>query len=85
MSERCETSYDGSGNPLRSVGTVQDITEQKQDRQNIELLGFAFNNTSGDVFICEENNLNFKYVNNQACRSLGYSRELLCKAPIASG
>ncbi|MFZ5766545.1 MAG: PAS domain S-box protein [Thermodesulfobacteriota bacterium] len=27
--ERCETCYDAEGNPLRSLGTVQDITESK--------------------------------------------------------
>ncbi len=29
VNERCETFYDAVGKPLRSVGTVQDITEQK--------------------------------------------------------
>lgn len=28
--ERCETLYDAGGNPLRSLGTVQDITERVQ-------------------------------------------------------
>ena len=28
--ERCETIYDGAGRPLRSLGTVQDVTELKQ-------------------------------------------------------
>ena len=31
VNERCETSYDDSGKPLRSLGAVQDITERKQD------------------------------------------------------
>jgi len=29
VNERCETSFDDDGNPLISIGTVQDITEQK--------------------------------------------------------
>jgi len=29
VNERCETFYDDAGKPLRSVGTVQDITEHK--------------------------------------------------------
>ncbi len=29
VNERCETTYDAVGKPLRSIGTVQDITEQK--------------------------------------------------------
>ncbi|MBI3779366.1 MAG: EAL domain-containing protein [Gammaproteobacteria bacterium] len=28
--ERCNTSYDAAGRPLRSLGTVQDITERRQ-------------------------------------------------------
>lgn len=31
--ERCETFYGPDGRPLRSVGTVQDVTEQKQAEQ----------------------------------------------------
>lgn len=30
--ERCETVYDSGGNPLRSVGTVQDISDRKRLR-----------------------------------------------------
>lgn len=41
VNERCENYYDDRGNPVRSVGTVQDITEQQQlkllDRQFIQL------------------------------------------------
>lgn len=29
VQERCETHYDGEGNPIRSIGTVLDITERK--------------------------------------------------------
>lgn len=29
VNERCETFYDPSGRPLRSIGTVQDVTERK--------------------------------------------------------
>jgi diguanylate cyclase (GGDEF)-like protein/PAS domain S-box-containing protein len=42
VNERCETFYDDQGNPTRSIGTVQDITTQKQlelklDEQIIQL------------------------------------------------
>ena len=30
VQEQCQTEFDGTGNPLRSVGTVQDVTEQVQ-------------------------------------------------------
>ena len=37
--ERCETQFDASGRPLRSVGTVQDISEQElaeEERRRLE-------------------------------------------------
>ncbi len=33
VNERCETFYDEAGTPVRSVGTVQDITERKRVEQ----------------------------------------------------
>lgn len=33
--ERCETFYDKSGKPLRSAGTVQDITERKKAEESL--------------------------------------------------
>ena len=31
--ERCQTLYDAGGRPIRSIGTVQDITDQQQTEQ----------------------------------------------------
>lgn len=39
VNERCETHYDADGNPVRSIGTVQDITERvlaEQEHQKLE-------------------------------------------------
>ena len=33
--EQCETSYDEDGHPIRSLGSVQDITEQKQAEETL--------------------------------------------------
>ena len=38
IEERGKTIYDGSGNPLRSIGTVQDITERKVFEKQIEFM-----------------------------------------------
>lgn len=52
--EQCETTFNDSGQPLRSIGTVQDVTERKQaeqvlqqktrelERSNAELEQFAY-------------------------------------------
>lgn len=34
--ERCQTSFDAQGAPIRSVGTIQDISEQQETQQRIE-------------------------------------------------
>ncbi len=36
VQERCETFYDPEGKPLRSLGTVQDITERKQAEDEMQ-------------------------------------------------
>ncbi len=39
--ERGESHYDASGHALRSIGTVQDITEQKQAEERLRLMDYA--------------------------------------------
>ncbi len=36
VNEKCETFYDDNGKPIRSIGTVQDITERKQAEEELE-------------------------------------------------
>lgn len=38
VEERCETFYDDEGRPIRSIGTVQDITARKETEAKIEWL-----------------------------------------------
>ncbi|MBU0622326.1 MAG: PAS domain S-box protein [Gammaproteobacteria bacterium] len=38
VNEKCETYYDADGKPLRSVGTVHDITERKLDEEALRRL-----------------------------------------------
>ena len=37
---RCETQYDAAGHPLRSVGTLQDVTDRKEAEAEIHSLAF---------------------------------------------
>ena len=36
VNELCRTEYDKAGNPLRSIGTVQDITELRQAQDDLQ-------------------------------------------------
>ncbi len=36
VEERCETEYDGAGLPLRSLGTVLDVTRQRQAERDVQ-------------------------------------------------
>lgn len=74
--ERCETAYDPTGKPLRSCGTVQDITESKQAAERLALLNFALDHVHEAVYLIDEH-ARFLYVNQEACRVLGYRRNEL--------
>ena len=74
--ERAEIHFDAAGNALTGVGTAQDITERKQAEQSIALLSFALNSVSEAAFLIDEN-ARFHYVNEEACRILGYTRDEL--------
>ena len=60
------------------VGIGRDITERKQVEQNLLMFEFSIDQASDAVFwiTCDAG---FSYVNEQACRSLGYAREELMR------
>jgi diguanylate cyclase (GGDEF)-like protein/PAS domain S-box-containing protein len=47
--ERCETIYDDDGRPLRSVGTVQDITERERLKQRLLAQSRLLEHVTGDI------------------------------------
>jgi diguanylate cyclase (GGDEF)-like protein/PAS domain S-box-containing protein len=67
---------DDSGCPRRMFGTIQDITERKAVEQRFVLLDFALDHVREAVYLFDEHS-RFHYVNEGACRALGYSREEL--------
>lgn len=72
---------DNTGNPVRVAGTNQDITERKKREELFELTQFAIDRAS-DSFLWIDNKGRLLYVNDTACRTLGYSREELLKLRI---
>ena len=47
VQERCETRYDEQGRPLRSLGTVQDITERVLAEEELRLAAVTFKTHAG--------------------------------------
>ncbi len=47
--EQCETSYDDGGEPVRSLGLVQDITERVSNLDELRLAATIFNSHAGIV------------------------------------
>ncbi|MBI5950680.1 MAG: PAS domain S-box protein [Chloroflexi bacterium] len=65
-----------AGEVYRWATIMEDITERKRNERELTILNRAINQSSDAVFLIDEQ-LIFAYVNDAACRSLGYTREEL--------
>ncbi len=84
--EHCSSDFDASGKPLRSVGAVQDITEQKLAEDRLRIAAAAFE-THEAIMITDVNG-NIIRVNQAFQDITGYSsEEVLGKNPriLSSG
>jgi PAS domain S-box-containing protein len=63
-------------------GFMHDITERKEAEQQLQLKEFALDQASEAVYLIDSN-LRFTYVNEEACRALGYSRDELIGLTLA--
>ena len=75
--ETCESYFDEENKPVRSVGTVQDITEQKVISQNLQQFKNILDQTLDCVFMFNAEDLLFYYVNEGAIQQVGYSHNEL--------
>lgn len=67
----------GPGGEIKQViVTFLDWTERKQAERQLTLLNFALNNVRESVLLVDES-ARFSYVNEEACRQLGYSQDEL--------
>jgi PAS domain S-box-containing protein len=74
--------FDGHGRIVSVLALGRDITERKQAERELQLLNRAVNTSSEAAFLMDAKG-RFVYVNDEACRSLGYSREeLLGMTPL---
>lgn len=69
--ERCETHYSAEGKPLRSTGTVQDITARKQAEEALRLYANVFEH-SGEAIVITDSDNRILAVNPAFTRQTGY-------------
>ncbi len=73
--EQCETFYDAAGHPLRSVGTVQDITERKaveEELKRLTLRNEMILNSAGEGIYGTDIDGNITFMNQAAREMLGF-------------
>lgn len=68
--------FDGRGRLVSLEGYVMDITERVQAKEKLEFTQFAIDNCGDPAFWLDPDD-RFIYVNDAACRSLGYTGEEL--------
>ncbi|MDD2699969.1 MAG: EAL domain-containing protein [Sideroxydans sp.] len=86
VEERCSTVFDETGKPLRSVGTVQDVTEHEALAEQGRIASVAFE--TQEAIIVTDRHANIIKVNHSFESTTGYSQaEVLGKNPriLASG
>jgi len=69
---------DEQGRPQRLLGTHADITARKQSEEMLELTMLSVEHASDAIFWMDRDG-GFVHANEQACRSLGYTREELLR------
>ena len=70
--DRIKNVSDNSGKPALVQGTIQDITERKQAEEELKKFKFISDNANDAHFLVDRDS-KFLYVNETACRMLGYS------------
>jgi diguanylate cyclase (GGDEF)-like protein/PAS domain S-box-containing protein len=85
VNERCETQFDAEGKVIRSLGTVQDITEQKLAENTLresEARYRAVAYTAGDAIITSDSAENIVGWNRGAEMIFGYSEAEITGQPL---
>jgi PAS domain S-box-containing protein/diguanylate cyclase (GGDEF)-like protein len=69
------------GSPQHFVSVLSDISERKRAEEEVNRFRAAMDSTVDAIFLSDPKTMRFLYVNQSACRSLGYKRERLLQTP----
>jgi PAS domain S-box-containing protein len=72
--EHCRTEYDENGQPVRSIGTVQDVTEQHLADEQLRKLSQAVEQSSNMILITDARGV-IEYVNPKFTQVTGYEAD----------
>ncbi len=72
---------DPHGNILALLGVTRDITTQKAASRQLHLVNFALDHVIEAAYLVDESG-HLQYVNEEACRSLGFDREALLQRSV---
>ena len=72
---------DGEGVVQGVLGTYEDITQRKQIEEALRMFQYSIDRSQDAIFWMTKD-AGFSYVNEQACRSLGYTREELLQLKL---
>ena len=70
-------SFTPNGTLTRTVGTIYDLTELKEEQLRHQELSFLVENAISEVYIIDAHSLKYIYANHKALEVLGYTREEL--------
>ncbi len=74
--------FDQEGKLIEIQSVGRDITERRRAEQHLSLMNFALNMVHEEAYLFNDA-ANFRYVNEEACRALGYSQEELLGFSLA--
>jgi len=70
-----QTVFSEAGEPLKVIGTTQDVTELIHIKKENEELSALIEISSNEIYIVDIETLRYLYVNQGACDALGYTKE----------
>ncbi len=74
--------FDKEDNPLKMIGTTQDITEISTLRRGLSEFSKVMHNSLNEIYIVDYNTQKYLYVNSGACKALGYTKKELLKMTV---
>lgn len=77
VNERCETFYDKEGKAIKSIGTVQDITERILTENKALRFNKIIEDSLNEIYIFNAETLKFVYANQGARQNIGFSQKEL--------